>query len=226
MTFDEIITYFEENKNENNIEGMKRFGIFAKKVYGLSAPLIRSIAKKTGKDHSLALNLWDYGYHDTRILASLIDKPEFVSRKQMEKWASEFDNWAVCDSTCGNLFDKVIGAKDIALEWTKRKEEYVKRAGFVIITWMSVHDKKCSDEIFFDFLNVIYREANDERKYVMKAVNWSLRQIGKRNPLLQAAAIQMSKEIYELGSKPAKWIANDALRELRNKETRIRNINL
>ncbi len=224
MTFDEIISYFEDNKSENNIEGMKRYGIYSEKVYGLSAPLIKSIAKKTGKDHSLALKLWDYGYHDTRILASLVDDPKLVTKKQMEKWAAQFDNWAVCDSTCGNLFDKAAGAKETAIEWTRREEEYVKRAGFVIITWMAVHDKKCSDEMFFDFFSVIKREANDGRKYVMKAVNWALRQIGKRNVLLQQAAIQEAEEIYEMGTKSAKWIASDALRELKDVKTRIRNI--
>lgn len=224
MTFDEIISYFEENKSENNIEGMKRYAIYSEKVYGLSAPLIKSIAKKTGKDHALALKLWVYGYHDTRILASLVDDPKLVTKKQMEKWAAQFDNWAVCDSTCGNLFDKVAGAKEIALEWTRRKEEYVKRAGFVIITWLAVHDKKCGDEMFFDFFSVIKREANDERKYVMKAVNWALRQIGKRNALLQQTAIQEAEEIYKMGTKSAKWIASDALRELRDKKTRVRNL--
>ena len=144
----------------------------------------------------------------------------------MEKWAKQFDNWAICDSTCGYLFDKVAGASDIAIEWTERKEEFVKRAGFVIITWKSVHDKKCSDEIFFDFFRIIKREANDERRYVMKAVNWALRQIGKRNALLQAAAIQEAEEIYKMGTKSAKWIASDALRELQDKNTRIRNIGL
>lgn len=226
MTFEEIISYLEENKSETNIEGMKRFGIYAENAYGMSAPILKSLAKKIGKNHPLALKLWDYGYHDTRILAGLVDDALIVTRKQMEKWAKQFDNWAICDSTCGYLFDKVAGASDIAIEWTERKEEFVKRAGFVIITWKSVHDKKCSDEIFFDFFRIIKREANDERRYVMKAVNWALRQIGKRNALLQAAAIQEAEEIYKMGTKSAKWIASDALRELQDKNTRIRNIGL
>ena len=158
--------------------------------------------------------------HEARIMASMIDDPEKVSEGQMEKWAMDFDSWDVVDGCCGNLFDKTEFAVRKAHEWSKRKEEYIKRAGFVLMAEMAVHVKKASDKTFLDFLPAIVRESSDERNFVKKAVNWALRQIGKRNAILNVAAIKTSTDIRDSDSKSAKWTAADALRELTSASVR------
>ncbi len=169
---------------------MSRFGIQTSKALGVSIPQIRDLAKKIGIDHELAQQLWITGIHEARILATMVDDPAKVSEGQMDKWALDFDSWDVVDGCCGNLFDKTKFAIGKAHEWSKRKEEYVKRAGFVLMAELAVHDKKASNKTFLDFLPVIVREASDERNFVKKAVNWAVRQIGKRNSALNAAAIR------------------------------------
>ena len=196
------------------VEGMSRFGIQTSKALGVSISQLREFAKQVGTNHELAQKLWKTGVHEARILASMIDDPETVSEEQMEGWAMDFDSWDVVDGCCGNLFDKTKFAIKKAYEWSKRKEEYIKRAGFVLMAEMAVHDKKASDKTFLDFLPVILREASDERNFVKKAVNWALRQIGKRNTILNAAAIKTCADIKGSDYKSAKWIAADALREL------------
>ncbi|QLJ52512.1 MAG: hypothetical protein Sv326_0337 [Candidatus Fermentimicrarchaeum limneticum] len=195
------------------VEGMARFGI-PNNTYGVSIPEIRRIAKEAGKNHQLAQELWKSGMHEARILACMVDDPDAVSEGQLEKWVMDFDSWDVCDQCCSNLFDKTGFARVKAVEWSRRKEEFVKRAGFVLMAALAVHDKKASDEEFLRFLPIIKREARDERNFVKKAVNWGLRQIGKRNKNLNKAAINSAKEIQQINSKSAKWIASDALREL------------
>ncbi len=132
----------------------------------------------------------------------------------MDRWVKDFDSWDVCDQCCGNLFDKAKAAHQKALEWSSRKEEFVKRAGFALMAALSVHDKKTSNATFLKFLEAIKKEATDERNFVKKAINWGLRQIGKRNLQLNRAAITAAKEIQKMDSRSARWIAADALREL------------
>lgn len=193
---------------------MSRFGIQTKKALGVSLPNIRELARKFGVHHELAQELWKTGIHEARLLASMIDDPGKVSEDQMEKWASDFNSWDIVDQCCGNLFDRTQFAVKKAHEWSKRKEEYVKRAGFAMMAEMAVHDRNASDKTFLDFLPATVREASDERNFVKKAVNWAVRQIGKRNAILNAAAIKTCAEIQTSGSRSGKWIAADALREL------------
>jgi 3-methyladenine DNA glycosylase AlkD len=214
MTLQQVLYEMKQRADPKAVAGMARFGIQTSKALGLSIPQIRNVAKKVGTDHDLAGELWKTGYHEARILASMVDDPAKVSEAQMERWATDFDSWDVVDGCCGNLFDRTESAVRKAHEWSKRKEEYVKRAGFVLIAEKAVHDKKTPDKTFLDFLPVIVREASDERNFVKKAVNWALRQIGKRNSTLNAAAIQTCATIREADSRSAKWIAADALREL------------
>jgi len=195
-------------------EGMSRFGVQTSKAIGVSIPQIRDLAKRIGTNHELAQQLWTTGIHEARILASMVDDPAKVSEDQLEKWAQDFDSWDVVDGCCGNLFDKTRFAVRKAHEWSKRKEEFVKRAGFVLMAELAVHDKKASNQTFLDFLPVTVREASDERNFVKKAVNWALRQIGKRNAVLNAAVIRTCNQIRNSESRSAKWIAADALREL------------
>lgn len=169
---------------------MSRFGINPKNTLGISVYIIRGIAKKTGTNHKLAQQLWNSRIHEARLLAGFIDEPARVSERQMERWVKDFDSWDVCDQVCGNLFDKTKFAYKKALEWATRKEEFVKRAGFVLMAALSVHDKKTKDQKFERFFPAIKRYSTDERNFVKKAVNWALRQIGKRNINLNKKAIR------------------------------------
>jgi len=216
MTAEDILRKLKALSNERNRKGMARYGINTEKAFGISIPPLRELAKKIGKDHKLALKLWASGYHEARILASFIDEPSSVTEKQMEEWVRDFNSWDLCDQCCGNLFDKTPFAYSKAFEWSSRDEEFVKRAGFVMMATLAVHDKKAENDQFLDFLPIITKESLDKRNFVRKAVNWALRQIGKRNLILNKEAIKTADEICKISSKTAKWIATDALRELRS----------
>lgn len=194
---------------------MARYGITAKRAFGVSAPVIRKIAADIGRDHVLAQDLWATGILEARTLAALVDDPASVTREQMESWALEFDSWAICDACCCHLFDRTRYAWQQPAEWCGREEEFVKRAGFVVIAALAVHDKGAADSRFERFLPVIRRESEDGRVYVRKAVNWALRQIGKRNEHLRRRAISTAEALRMRRSSAARWIAADALRELR-----------
>lgn len=194
--------------------GMARYGIQTKTAFGVSVPQLRALSKKIGRNHRLAQRLWNTRLHEARLLAGMIDNPREVDERQMDKWASEFDSWDIVDGTCGNLFDKTGFAVNKAHEWSQRREEFVKRAGFVLMAELAVHDKTADDRIFFEFLPLIAREATDDRNFVKKAVNWALRQIGKRNETLNKAAIETCRRVQLLDSRSARWISADALREL------------
>jgi len=214
MQLNEILSKLKSLSDPKAVEGMARFGINPKNTYGVSVPNLRVIAKEIGSDHVLAQQLWSSGVHEARILAGMIDEPEMVTEVQMESWVKSIDSWDVCDQVCSNLFDKTRFARRKAVEWSGRSEEFVKRAGFVLMVVLSVHDKKAKDEVFLSFLPIIKRQSTDDRNFVRKAVNWALRQIGKRNLNLNKAAIETAKEIQRVNSKSARWIASDALREL------------
>lgn len=214
MDSEEILKKLKSLANPKAVEGMTRFGISAKNTYGVSLPILRNMAREIGRNHELAQQLWSSGIHEARILASLIDDPKKVTDEQMESWVKDFDSWDVCDQCCSNLFDKTAHAFDMAVQWSERDEEFVKRAGFVLMATLAVHAKKAKDEEFTRLLPIVKRESADERNYVKKAVNWALRQIGKRNLALNNKAIETAKQIQRTNSKSAKWIASDALREL------------
>ena len=216
MNSKQILKKLKSHSNAKNLEGMARFGINTKNALGVSMPVIRKIAKEAGKDHSLAQDLWDSGIHEARILACLIDEPEKVTPAQLEKWAGDFDSWDVCDQCCSVLFDKTSFAHKKAVELSRREEEFVKRTGFVLMATLSVHDKNAKNRVFEKFLPIIKMYSTDERNFVRKAVNWALRQIGKRNLQLNKKAIKAANEIRGIDSKTARWIANDALRELQS----------
>ncbi len=209
-----IINKLKSASSKRVLDGLGRFGSTPKHALGIQIPELRFIAKETGINHKLALSLWESGIHEARILSSFIDDPTLVTERQMEKWVNDFDSWDICDQCCGNLFDKTEFAYAKAFEWTKSEREYVKRAGFVLMATLSVHDKKMNDSKFEPFFPIMERECLDERNFVKKAVNWALRQVGKRNKRLNRAAIASAKRIRAMDSRSARWIANDALREL------------
>ena len=215
MTYEEIIEKLQSMANPVNVAGMAKFGINPKNTLGISVKDLRKIARTIGKNHDMAQRLWDSKIHEARIISSLIDLPRLVTEVQMEEWVDDFDSWDVCDLCCLNLFRKTHYAYRKAIEWSARKEEFVKRAGFALMAILAVHDKKESDAVFQEFLPVIEREAPDERNFVKKAVNWALRQIGKRNGRLNGCAIEAAERIEKMESKAARWIAKDALRELK-----------
>jgi 3-methyladenine DNA glycosylase AlkD len=223
----QTLATLESQGSEKNVKGMARFGVTTARAFGVPAPFIRSYARTIGTNHELALQLWRTGILEARILAALVGDPGLVTRKLMNAWVKDFDNWAVCDGTCGILFDKTPFAFKMAFEWSRKKGEFVKRAGFVMMAELAVHNKDAPDRNFVRFLPVIKRGSDDERNFVKKAVNWALRQIGKRNQRLNAAAIKTAKAIRAINSPSARWIATDALRELENKavENRLKRKN-
>jgi 3-methyladenine DNA glycosylase AlkD len=212
--YEKVLKKLKSLSDSKTVEGMVKFGINPRNTYGISIPNLRKIAREMDGDHALAQQLWASGIHEARILATMIDQPELVTEEQMERWARDFDSWDVCDQCCANLFDKTRFSYQKAVEWSKANEEFVKRAGFVLMATLAVHDKKAEDEKFLPFLPMIRAESIDDRNFVKKAVNWALRQVGKRSVLLNSAAIKTANEINDISSPSAKWVASDAIREL------------
>lgn len=202
--------------NPTNVAGMARFGIVGKKLLGISVVQLRAIAKRIGRNHELAEELWSSGIFEARILAAFIADPKRLPRRQANAWAKDFECWADCDGLCIHLFRKSAFAHELAVAWSRRREELVKRAGFTMMATLAVHDKAADDEVFRSYLKRIEEEVTDERHNVKKGVNWALRQIGKRNLVLNRDAIRTAKRIQKLDSKAARWIASDALRELQS----------
>ena len=216
MTLKEVIFHLKKNSSPKDREGMARFGINPKYALGVRVPVLRSLAKKIGKNYKLAQSLWKTKIHEARILASMIEEPKELTEKQMEKWVKEFNSWDLCDQCCMNLFDKTRFAYLKAVAWPDNEKEFVRRAGFALIAALAVHDKKADDGKFIRFFPIIKQYSTDERNFVKKAVNWALRQIGKRNNNLRKEAIKVAEEIQNIDSNAAKWVACDALRELNN----------
>jgi 3-methyladenine DNA glycosylase AlkD len=214
MTYDDVLTELRSRANPANVAGMARYGISSNQTLGVSMPEVRKLARQIGRDHALARDLWVSGIHEARILAALVDELDCVTPAQMDVWVADFDSWDVCDQVCGNLFDRTPYAFDKVTEWSTREEEFVRRAAFALLAELAVHDKRASDERFLACFPLIVTAATDDRNYVKKAVNWALRQIGKRNPTLNTHAIDLAREIQQLDSRAARWIASDALREL------------
>lgn len=214
MDYPEIIKKLKSLSNPKNVAGMAKFGINPNKTLGVAVPHLRKLAREIGKDHLIAQKLWDSEIHEARILAGMVDDVQKVTASQMDNWIKDFDSWDVCDQVCMNLFDKTPFAFKKAIEWASRKNEFEKRAGFALMACLAWHDKNSSDEKFEKFFIAIKKHSQDERNYVRKAVNWALRQIGKRNKNLNKEAIKTAREILKLDSKSARWIASDALKEL------------
>ena len=210
----EVIKELKSLSNPRAVEGMAKFGIRGEKRLGVSIPKLRKMAKTIGKDHKLALKLWSRKIPETMILASMVDDPEKVTEQQTEDWVKDINSWDVCDQLCMNLFEKVPFIIKKIKDWSKRDGEFVKRTAYSLIACLAWHDKESSDEKFINFIPIIKSGATDERNFVKKAVNWALRNIGKRNLNLNKVVIKAAKEIQKMDSKVAHWIASDAIREL------------
>lgn len=214
MPLDKALELLQSHSDPENVEGMARFGIAVENVLGVSMPDIRKIARTIGKNHDLAISLWDTGIHDARILSSCVDEPDKVTGAQCEKMVRDFKSWDLCDQTCKNLFNDLSFAEEKIYKWRSSREEFIKRAAFALICEFAVHRKKMENEKFEAFLELVIEASSDERNFVKKAVNWALRQIGKRNKYLHAKAIETAEKIKNLPYKSAKWIASGAIREL------------
>jgi len=201
---------------------MAYFGVQVPHAHGISAPVLHSFAKHIGKNHELAEQLWSSGIHEAKILATLIGEPAKVTSAQMDRWVRDFDAWDVVDAACCYLYAYASPAWSKLESWSRRKEEFAKRAAFSLAAYLAYKDKTSPDSRFEEFLLIIEREAHDERNFVRKAVNWALRNIGKRNVRLNRAAIAMAEKIRQQDSRPARWIAADALRELKSEAVQKR----
>jgi 3-methyladenine DNA glycosylase AlkD len=219
---EQVLAELQGLGTQRNIDGMAQFGIRAENVYGVSKPKLDAFAKRIGRNHSLALALWLTGNHDARILAGMIADPRKITSAVMDLWVRDFNNWDVCDGTCCHLFVFAKPAWSRARSWTNRKDEFQKRAGFALAAYLAYRDRIAADAQFEKFLKIIEREAGDDRNFVRKAVNWALRNIGKRNLRLNRAAISAALRIQKSDSRAARWIAADALRELRSEAVQSR----
>jgi len=212
---EQILSRLRAQASPRDAEGQRRFGIATSCEHlGVRMPVIKALAKEQRRNHALALALWDSRVYEARLCAVFMDDPKQADRAQLERWVSACDNWALTDGCCIHHFRKTSFALDCARDWVRREEEFVRRAGFTLVATLAVHLKKEPDASFLAFLPAIRQGALDERNFVIKAVNWALRQIGKRNPALRAAAVAEAKRILTVGTKSSRWAARDALREL------------
>lgn len=200
--------------SRRNVEGMARYGIVADKVFGISVGTLRAKARTIGRDHALAQALWKTGWYESRMLAAFVDDPKAVTPAQMDAWAKDFDNWAICDTVCFHLFDKSPHAWSRIRVWRRRKDEFVKRAAFALIASVALHDKKADDALFLPCLPMIDAAATDDRNFVKKGVSWALRGIGKRSPALRTRAVALARRLSTAPSSAARWIGKDALKDL------------
>jgi 3-methyladenine DNA glycosylase AlkD len=210
----EALAWLKERRTEEGRAGMARYGIVARKVFGVSVANIRALAKRMGRDHELADQLWRTGWYEARLLAAFLDDPKLVTPEQMDRWAGEFENWADCDTVCFHLFDKTPHAFAKVDQWAADEREFVRRAAFALLASIALHDKKAADEPFLERLPLIEAAATDPRNFVKKAVSWALRGIGKRkSPALQTAARKMADRLAASADNRARWIGRDAQRQ-------------
>jgi 3-methyladenine DNA glycosylase AlkD len=230
LSVDEIVGGLLARRDPKALAGMARYGIKVDDACGVSIPELRGLGRQIVAQlgrrdparHAFALELWETGIHDARLLAGMVDLAGMVTAAQMDAWVLDLDSWDVCDQLCNNLFVDTPLAWEKALEWSGREEEFVKRAGFALMAALAVGDKAAPDEHFMPLLAAIEREAHDDRNYVKKAVNWALRQIGKRDPVLHEQAVVTARRIATSGDRAGRWVATDALRELEGEAVRRR----
>jgi len=218
----DVLDKLQSKAQPEQLKGMAKYGITVEQRLGVSVPDMRKLAKEIGRDHKLALDLWRTGIAEAKIVAAMVGDPAKLTEEQMEDWVKGINSWDVCDQVCINLFEKNQLAWKKIVDWSEREEEFVKRTAFSLIACLAWHDKKASDEKFIELLTIIIRGATDERNFVKKAVNWALRNIGKRNLSLNRAAINAAREIQRFDSKAARWIASDAIRELESESIQKR----
>ena len=222
MDENEVLKWLERKGTRRTVLGMARYGIEAKRAFGVPMGTLLSLRKRLGKDHALSLALWKSGWYEARLLAALVGDPQRVTRRQMNAWAASFENWGDCDTVCFHLFDRTPFAWEKARQWSTSPSEFVKRAGFVLMACLALHDKAASDAQVLAFLPLIEQGAHDERNFVKKGVNWALRAIGRRNLALNAASLPVAKRLAPSEEAACRWVGKDALRELASPKVRSR----
>jgi 3-methyladenine DNA glycosylase AlkD len=220
MDKNEVLAWLKRRGTRRTVKGMARYGIEAKRAFGVQMGTLGSLSKRLGKDHALALELWKSGWYEARLLAALVGDPERMTRRQMNAWASSFENWADCDTACFKFFDRTPFAWEKARQWSASPRLFVKRGGFALMACLALHDKVAPDKRFMAFLPVIEKGAHDERNFVKKAVSWALRAIGRRNLGLHAAALAVAKRLALSEAAAPRWVGKDALRELSSSKVR------
>jgi len=210
----DALSSLEQMRTQKDFDNLARFGITAKKAYGVSMANIQKLAKRLGRSHELAAELWDTGWYEARMLTAFVDEPERVTSAQMDRWCRDFDNWGIVDTLCFKLFDRTPHAWKKIEQWHDKRAEFVKRASFALLASVALHDKSAGDEPFVESLSFIERAATDDRNFVKKGVSWALRSVGRRNRALKAAAVKLSRSLVDSEAPSARWIGKDALREL------------
>lgn len=210
----ELLAWLERRGTRKNRDGLARYGIITTHAFGVQVGDLQGKAKSLGRDHALALALWETGWHEARMLAAFVDEPDRVTAAQMDRWARDFDNWGICDTVIMHLFDQTPHAWRKVEQWSARKGEFIKRAGFALLASLALHDKRSADEPFRRALPLIEAAATDERNFVKKGVNWALRSIGHRSVALHAAAISLAGKLAQSEAPTPRWIGKDALRDL------------
>jgi 3-methyladenine DNA glycosylase AlkD len=195
-------------------DGMLRYGIPNDNAFGIRVGTMQKLAKRLGRSHKLAAELWATGWYEARMMAAFVDEPDQVTPAQMDRWCRDFDSWAICDTVCFHLFDRTPYAWDKIKPWARRKDEFVRRAGYALLACLALHDKQAEDESFVPFLPLIERGATDGRNLVKKGVSWALRGIGRRSAGLHAPAVAVAKRLAESTEPAARWVGKDALRDL------------
>jgi len=211
---DDVVAKLRRMGNQSVREGMARFAIPSENAFGVAVGEMRKYAKELGRNHELAAELWEARWYEARMLACFVDDPTEVTPSQMDRWAKDFDSWAICDTACFHLFDRTPHAWSKVRQWAKRKDEFVRRASFALLACLALHDKKGSDEPFAEALALIEQYSDDDRNFVKKAVNWALRAIGRRSAALHGPALALSQKLGAMDLRSARWIGKDAAREL------------
>jgi 3-methyladenine DNA glycosylase AlkD len=219
---DQVLKWLERRGRKRNREGMARYGIVAPRVFGVSVAALRELGRRLGRDHRLALALWDTGWYEARMLGAFVDEPARVTPRQMDRWARDFDNWAICDTICFHLFDKTPHAWSKIHAWAPRREEFVRRAAFALLAALALHDRSTPDGAFLEALALVERGASDDRNFVKKGVSWALRSVGGRGPVLHAAALDLARQLAASEQASGRWIGRDTIRDLSRPRIRKR----
>jgi 3-methyladenine DNA glycosylase AlkD len=218
----ESLAWLKRRGTKRNREGLARYAITAPKVFGVSVAMIRQLGKQLGRDHDLALALWETGWYEARMLTAFVAEPDRVTPAQMDRWGRDFDNWAICDALCFHLFDRTPHAWRKVEQWSRRRDEFVKRAAFALLASLALHDKKAPDAPFSRSLRLVGQAATDNRNFVKKAVSWALRSVGRRNQALNTPAVDVARRLAESDEPAARWVGKDALRDLTSAAVRRR----
>jgi 3-methyladenine DNA glycosylase AlkD len=222
MDTKEVLAGLKQQGTRRTVEGMARYGIEAEHAFGVPMGTLLSLSKRLGKDHDLAIELWESGWYEARLLAALVGEPERVTRRQMNAWAASFENWADCDTVCFKLWDRTPFAWEKARQWSGSPRELVKRAGLVLMACLALHEKAASDTRFLAFLPLIEKGARDERNLVQKGASWALRSIGRRSQALNTAALSLARRLAQSEEAASRWVGKDTLRELASPKVRAR----